>query len=70
MHKWLTPDNVINDAQIDRCLVIPERFLPFVGGALLMLAESQNWEQFGDMTPDECANECLTILETYYAGCP
>jgi microcystin-dependent protein len=58
-HAWLTPD-----AESDilcRSLSIPSQLLPAVLGALGMLTYEYNWETFGDMTPQECA-ELATVM--------
>jgi hypothetical protein len=41
-------------------------------GALLLLADAANWEQFGDLTADETANKWQEVLDTFLEGeiCP
>lgn len=64
---WLTPDNPPSTEYVYRRIRIPNTFrLPgAVDGALLPLTFTYNWEQFGDMTPDEAASIMREIvLET------
>lgn len=58
-HAWLTPDS--ESGILCRSLAIPEQLLPAVLGALGLLTYSYNWEEFGDMTPQECA-ELATVM--------
>lgn len=51
---YLTPNWAdFQTAAICRRLILPAAIWPYVSGALQELAEAENWEQFGDMTPDE-----------------
>lgn len=68
---WLTPDFDENAGTICRMVQVPAFFIEEVSGALYELIVSGNWEQFGDMTPDECAGIMLDMLNNFYAseGC-
>lgn len=54
--RWLTPDEPSEGGYITRSLHIPIGFEHFVMGALEELCLEWNWEEHGDMTPDECAS--------------
>lgn len=53
-----------------RSLNIPTWLLSHVNGALLWLTEAWNWEAFGDMTPQECADAALLMWDSYSEGNP
>lgn len=65
---WLTPD--AEGGYVSRPLYIPEELLPHVSGALLELTHPYRWEQFGDLTPDQCAALALAMMDIYYRGNP
>lgn len=67
MRAFLTPDTPGGDT-VRRVLVIPVEFLSSVNGALEILAEAENWEQYGTMTPQEAADEMRAVIDDYYAG--
>lgn len=52
---WLTGDTP--NGYVRRVLFIPNdsTLLQSVNGALLSLCENYNWEKFGSLTPDDCA---------------
>lgn len=57
---WLTPDNA--DAPIIcRRVFVPLQFLTMVSGALELLTKPYNWEKFGELEPEECA-EIMTVM--------
>ena len=66
---WLTPDEIPED---DACrpLFIPNSsdWLAIVSGAILPLTRTWNWEQFGTLTPEQCADRMLLLMEQYYSG--
>lgn len=64
---FLTPDSTTG-GELCRPLIIPLALLPSFGGALAQLTESQSWEQFGSVTPDEAAEACTVILTNWYGG--
>lgn len=67
---WLTPENA-NAPVICRRVFIPNEFLSVVDGALTMLTLPYNWEQFGALTPDECAEIMLDMYNDYLReACP
>jgi hypothetical protein len=61
---WLTPDTVAGSTRCYR-LSIPddEASMAFVVGALLLLTDPENWEEFGDKTPDEMADIFDAVLQ-------
>lgn len=67
MSKWLTPDEIPED---DTCrpLFIPNStdWLAIVSGAILPLTRSWNWEQFGTLTPEQCAVRMQELMQQYY----
>lgn len=64
---FLTPDATTGD-NICRPLSIPLPLLPSFGGALAALTETQQWEQFGAVTPQEAAEACTEIVAAWYAS--
>lgn len=69
MGKWLTPDT--EGGIVCRPLRIPAEFLPMVSGALGLLCDEYNWEEFGTLTPEECAGVMLDMWMAYTSegGC-
>lgn len=51
-----------------RPLHIPNQFLPIVSGQLQYLCQAWNWEQFGDMSIQECVDAMQIMVDEYYAG--
>lgn len=69
MGRWLTPSG---EPDVSPCCVSlpasPDWLAAFLG-ALLLLAEADNWEQHGDKTPEETASVWEEIaLDFYKAG--
>lgn len=64
----LTPD--YESGTVYRSLNIPVWLLPHVNGALLWLTEVFDWEAFGDMTPQQCADGALAMWDSYVEGNP
>jgi hypothetical protein len=64
---WLTPDE-IPEGDDCRPLFIPDSsdWLAIVSGAILPLTREWNWEQFGTLTPAECAQRMQVMMEQYY----
>lgn len=63
--KWLTPDTT-GDSNIARCLSVPENLQQMVNYALQTLTYADNWEAFGTLTPQECADAFKDVLAAYY----
>lgn len=65
-YGWLTPDSTPADV-VCRTLFIPnsEAWLAIVTGAILDLGQAYNWEKFGTLTPDECAERMLIMLDEF-----
>jgi hypothetical protein len=63
--RWITPDTT-GDSNIARCLIVPEKLQPAVNWALEQLTFPENWEQVGDLTPQECADAFVEVLSAYY----
>jgi len=70
---WLTPNSGATEVQC-RAVLIPLDdnlyFMAAVSGALLALTRAYNWEQYGDMTPEEAAAVMQTLYDGYTNGCP
>jgi len=66
---WLTPSNIPEDDEC-RPLFIPHsaEWLAIVSGAILELTRSWNWEEFGELTPEECAERMLLMQQQFYEG--
>jgi microcystin-dependent protein len=63
---WLTPSE--EAGYVYRTLRIPVPFLSQVNGALIGLEELWNWEEYGDMSPQECVDAMREMLFTYWEG--
>lgn len=63
---WLTPN--AEDGIVYRLLRIPAPLLHVVNGALAQLEFVYNWEQFGDMTPEEAVEAASQMMDTYFGG--
>lgn len=66
MNGWLTPDT--EGGIVCRSLRIPSNFVPMVSGALGLLCQWYNWEGFGTLTPDECAEIMQNMWNAYISG--
>lgn len=66
MLAWLTPDStdLIGDPRI-RTIEIPGHLFSYISGALMMLAESENWEENGDATPEEMSQFFSDVFDEY-----
>lgn len=63
---WLTPDNAPIATRCRRVRIPDsEAWIAIVSGALLPLTQSENWEQFGDVTPDEAAARAQEMFLRY-----
>lgn len=65
---WLTPDS--EGGFVSRPLYIPAEIVSHVSGALIELTDPARWEQFGTLTPDQCADLAQQMLTAYYKGNP
>ena len=63
---FLTPDT--QGGFVTRPLHIPVQFLAIVSGHISYLTDSWNWEEFGDMSVQECVDAMQAMLDEYYAG--
>jgi microcystin-dependent protein len=63
---WLTPSE--EAGYVYRTLRIPTQFLSQVNGALIGLEEIWNWEEYGDMSPQECVDAMREMLFAYWEG--
>lgn len=63
---YLTPNTTTGD--VCRSLLIPVNFLHIVNGALGELERAYNWEEFGDMTVEDCVSEMTAMIENYQTG--
>lgn len=64
---WLTPDE-IPERTVCRPLFIPDdpAWLAIVSGAILPLTRFWEWEQFGTLTPEQCAEAMQVLQQRYY----
>lgn len=69
MRAWLTP-NTLPSGVSRGALFIPDdpAYLEAVYGALLLLAEAENWELFGVVTPDQTAALFFQTLSDFIDG--
>ena len=67
--RWLTPDSAAGGS-LCRALHIPPELTEIVSGALDALTAPANYEQSGDMTPDQTAALAWSMLQTYPENCP
>ena len=65
--RWLTPNAPAPHKFFTRRLLIPAAsdFLGLVNGALFELCQVHNWQQDGDMTPQETADYFLELWRQY-----
>jgi microcystin-dependent protein len=66
---WLTPDD-IPDTVTCRVISFPdsEEWLATLSGALLLLTEEQNWEEFGSVSPEAAAAAMWDMWEDFVSG--
>jgi len=64
---WLTPDGAIPETLRNRLVSIPDNvdLVTAITGALLPLVNPANWEQYGDLTPDETAALMSEMFEIF-----
>jgi hypothetical protein len=70
VQAWLTPSaaNAASDP-ITRYTSVPGELMEFIGGALLLLADPENWEASpGGLTAQEAADLFGDFLEDWYAS--
>ncbi|MCB8946168.1 MAG: hypothetical protein H6658_20680 [Ardenticatenaceae bacterium] len=71
MNAWLTPDaSDLAGTPEDRTVSVPPELWPFVSGCLLLLAEVENWEEFGTATPEEMAEYFTNFHDAFIASNP
>lgn len=65
-YGWLTPDSSPVDV-VCRSLFIPnsEAWVAIVTGAILELSQPYNWEEYGALTPVECAERMQVMLDEF-----
>jgi microcystin-dependent protein len=63
---WLTP-STLPDPTLRRVLSIPDSvdWLAIVSGALLELAQADNWQQYGALTENECADAMQIMFDAF-----
>lgn len=61
---WLTPSE--EGDTVYRLLRIPVGFITHVNGALCSLEYVWNWEQYGTLTPEECAEAMQNMVTRYF----
>ena len=63
---WLTPEeSQLSESQVERTVRLPGSLWSYVTGALNLLAEAENWEEFGDATPEDTAQFFADVLDDY-----
>jgi hypothetical protein len=71
VNAWLTPDgSQLSESQVERIIRVPGSLWSFVTGALTLLTEAENWEEFGDATPDDMAQFMADVLDEYLVSKP
>jgi microcystin-dependent protein len=66
VNAWLTPDeSQLSESQVERTIRLPGSLWYLVSGALDLLAQSENWEEFGDATPEDTAQFFTDVLDDY-----
>lgn len=67
IRAWLTPDILTAEDSLCRQLAIPNDpvLIAAVNGALNLLCEPENWEQFGTMTPAAAAEHMNEVYAAY-----
>lgn len=69
-YAWLTPDNYPAEEPITRGMTLPEdqEWLAPLSGALLDLADPDNWEAHGSVTPGQAAEYYRQKLVQWWTG--
>lgn len=66
LEAWLTPDQTqLSESQVERTIRLPGSLWYLISGALNLLAEADNWEEFGDATPEDTAQFFADVLDDY-----
>jgi len=62
-HAWLTPDSIPTATICRRCVIPDDLGIKIaVSGALDLLGDANNWEQFGTVSPDDIASAMRDML--------
>lgn len=67
MRAWLTPDDSFEWCEY--VLNVPASLAPHFEGALVLLCNIENWELYGDMTPDDVAQIFTDQFADLEYGC-
>jgi len=66
MRAWLTPDNSeLSDFTISRSICFSWPLAKYIGGALRLLTEPWNWEQFGDASIEDTCNYFKSLYDSW-----
>lgn len=65
---WLTQDSIPTRTTVAISLPNNEQWRAQFLGALLLLTGAENWELFGDLTPEQMAAEWLDIFTNFTSG--
>lgn len=66
MRAWLTPDlELLSNPQDCRKIAVPGDLWYLVQGALELLCMEQNWEQYGDATPEQMSQYFMGIIDDF-----
>lgn len=67
MLAWLTPDvsDLTGSQVVDRVISLPGSLFFLVTGAISLLSEENNWEQYGDATPAQMSQFFADVLDDY-----
>lgn len=65
--RWLTPNTPVEHQTLTRRIDIPSDpdWIALFTGALLELTKPWNFEQYGELTPEETAAYCTTLFEQF-----
>ena len=68
MDAYLTPDNPPGSLTVCRgvCLPADSEYLALLGGAISSLIDPDNYEAFGDETPEDTAAFFMTVFDKFY----
>lgn len=68
VRAWLTQDSIPSRRTFAINLPDNEMWRADLLGALYLLTQPENWQQFGDLSPDEMADEWLNVFLQFATG--
>lgn len=67
-NAFLTPDSLTQVPELAVTMTVNQGLVRFIYGALDILGEEANWEQFGAVTPEEASQYFLQLLVNLQVG--